>query len=205
MLKLRYLYYRIFIHSLAHRSQLLPHLDHSVGVQAAVFKEGLTIVGAIFRRHEFHLREDIHGIATILHSTREVVIVERRIIREQCRKDFLDRERTIHGRYIVIAGTERIDQVNDVLRDIAQMIGQIRIGISELIQTATLKVLVISGGADIERDILAYLFCQSTTRISTRLSKEGCMVQLATLSFDPVQRILEGNLLIGLRAFVLWQ
>ena len=94
-----------------HFPQLLPQLHHCQRVEAAVVEQCSASFLLLFWLHKLYLRKNAHCLAAVLNTTTEVVIVELRIIGEQCREHLLDGERTVHGWQVIIAGTERIEKV----------------------------------------------------------------------------------------------
>ena len=54
--------------------EFLPHFDHGVGVELAVFEQIMSGAGLFFRTHILDLREDGHGLCAVM-DVLQVVIV----------------------------------------------------------------------------------------------------------------------------------
>lgn len=188
---------------LTHFPQLLPQLHHCQRVEAAVVEQCSASFLLGFWLHKLYLRINAHCLAAILHATTEVVVVELRIIREQCWEHLLDGERAVHGRHIVIAGTERVEKVYDMRFDVEKMWRQVGECLCQFLQTRTLESLVVGCGADVERDVLAELFGKSAARVFARYAEKLTMLQFATFVLDVMERILERDLLIRMRTLIL--
>ena len=106
--------------------QSLPNLDHCVGIEAAVGKEGLACGDLLCRLHILDLWEDGHGVATILTTFIEVVIVERGLVGPEGWQHVFDAGRASHSGYVIVASLEGIPQVNDVVTDIQQVVAEVR-------------------------------------------------------------------------------
>ena len=157
----------------------------------------------LFRLHKLYLRINAHRLSSVLHATTEVVVVEFGIIGEQCWEHLFDGERAVHGRHIVIAGTERIEKIHNVGFDIEKMRCQVGECLCQFLQTRTLESLVVGCGADVERNVLAELFGKGTTRVLARYAEKLTMLQFASFMFYVMERILERDLLIRMRALIL--
>ena len=177
--------------------QFFPHLHHSKGVELAVAEQGFACSGGIFRGHFSNGREEAHGITAVLAEAAEGVVVQLWISREEGRQDALDAEGTAHGGNVVVAGAERVDEVLDVVCDVAQVIRQVREGIGQLPQAPAFEHLVVSKRADILRDIPAEGLSNVPARILSADAQEFLVKKGASLVLDDMQRILERNLLVG--------
>ena len=71
--------------------EFLPQFDHGVGIELAVFEQIVSGAGLFFQWHKLDLREDGHGLASVVYAF-EVVVVKARIVREDRRKYALYRE-----------------------------------------------------------------------------------------------------------------
>ena len=78
------------------------------------------------------------------------------------------------------------------------MIRQVREGVGQFPQATTLEHLVVSQRAYIHRDIPAESFGNVPAGILAADAQELLVEQGSTFVFDDMQRILEGNLLVGL-------
>ncbi len=81
--------------------QLLPHLDHSVGIELAVFEQVVARGGLFVEGQILDEREKLHRLAAVMYALK-IVIIEARIVGVNGGQDALDRERAAH-RSIVIA------------------------------------------------------------------------------------------------------
>ena len=75
----------------------------------------------LLRCHILNFGEDGHCLTTVM-DTLKIVIVQLRIVREQCRQHALNGEAATHSAVIVIPGLERSQQILDIGSDIQQMI-----------------------------------------------------------------------------------
>ena len=123
--------------------QFLPHLHHREGVELAVAEQGFAGCGGFRWSHLGDGREEVHCVTAVLAEVAERVVVQRRIIREQGREDALDAEGAAHSRDIVVTGTERVDEVLDVVGDIAKMVRQRRESVGQFPQAAALESLIV--------------------------------------------------------------
>ena len=48
--------------------KLLPHLDHSIGIQLAVLQQIVPGLCLFLRGHELNFGEDVHGLAAIVNA-----------------------------------------------------------------------------------------------------------------------------------------
>lgn len=188
---------------LTHFPQLLPQLHHGQRVEAAVVEQCSASLLLGFWLHKLYLRINAHCLAAVLNTTTEVVVVELRIIGKQCREHLLDGERAVHGRHIVIAGTERIEKVYDVRFDVEKMWCQVGECLCQFLQTSTLESLVVGCSADVERNVIAKLLGKGTARVFARYAEKLTMLQFATFVLDVMERILERDLLVWMRALIL--
>ena len=99
--------------------QFLPHLHHGEGVKFTIAEQGFAGCGGILWSHLGNGREEVHGVAAILAETAKGVVVQLRVIREEGRKDALDAEGAAHRGDVVVAGTERVDEILDIFGNIA--------------------------------------------------------------------------------------
>ena len=132
------------------------------------------------------------------------MVVQLRIAREKGRQDALDAEGAAHGGDVVITGTERVDEVLDVVGDVSQVVRQVREGIGQFAKTSTLEGFVVGQRADIFRDIPAEGLGDVPARVLAADAQELLVQQGTTLILNDMQRILEWNLLIGRRPRVRW-
>lgn len=176
--------------------QLLPDLDHGVGVESAIVQEGAAGLFAFFGCHLAHLWIYGHGIATVLHTTGEVVVIKFWVIGEEGWENLLDREGTMHTLFVEITLTERIKEVGDVVVDVHEVVVKVGIQICHFLNASALEAFIVCRGAGTERNILNQLFRQGTTRICNTITKKLCVFQFTTFFLYPIQRILEWYLLI---------
>ena len=101
--------------------------------------------------------EEGHGVATILTTLVEVVIVEARLIGEEGWQHTLNTERAMHGWHIIEAALERHQQILDVVANVHQVDGEIGIERCQLLDATALETFVVGQRADIHRNILAEL------------------------------------------------
>lgn len=188
---------------LTHFPQLLPQLHHGQCVEAAVVEQCSASFLLLFRLHKLYLRINAHRLSSVLHATTKVVVVEFGIIGEQCREHLLDGERTVHGRQVIIAGTERIEKIHDVRFDVEKMWRQVGECLCQFLQTGTFESLVVGCGAYVERDVLAELFGKGTARVFARYAEKLTMLQFASFMLYVMKRILERDLLVWMRALIL--
>ena len=71
--------------------QLFPNLNHCICIKFAVFQQVVSGSLLFFWRHVLDLREDRHCFSSVM-DTLKIMVVQTRIIREDCRKYALDRE-----------------------------------------------------------------------------------------------------------------
>ncbi len=131
------------------------------------------------------------------------MVVKLRIAREEGRQDALDAEGTSHGRDVIIACTERVNEVLDVVGDITKMVRQGREGVGQFPQATTLEHLVVGQRAYVLWNVPAEGFGYVSTRILPTNSEELLVQQRTSFIFNDMERILERYLLIGLRSRVL--
>lgn len=155
---------------------------------------------AFLRCHRCHLWIDTHSLTSVLHSTCEIMVIKLRIVREECWEDLLDRERTVHGWFVIITGTEWIEKVNDVLLYINKVWGKVGICLCKFLQASALEGFVVCRGADIYRNVMAELFGKGTTWIVDSITKELGVFQFASFLLYIMQGILERNLLVWMRS-----
>ena len=115
----------------------------------------------------------------------------------------LDAERAIHLRQIDHLLAEGFDEVDDVVGNVVQVVGQVGIGFCQLAQTTTLKTLVVGSGADAFRYVTTKLFGQLATRVTDGVAQIICVMKFASFFFYPMERVLEGYLCIHLCPVVL--
>ena len=128
----------------------------------------------------------------------EVVIVQSRIVREQGGQDVFDRIRTLHGAGVVPALPEGDHQILDVIVNVHQVIRQVWIQRRQSLDAAFFKAHIVSRGADVQRNIPAEPLRQLPPRVLARVGQVFRVLQLAALVLNPMQRVLEGDLLEGL-------
>ena len=103
----------------------LPDLYHGVGVQFAVFQQIMACLFLLLRRHVLDFREDTHGLTAVMNPL-QIVVIQRRVIREDGRQNALDGKRAAHGAIVIMTGLERHQQIHDVIPDIQQVFGKVR-------------------------------------------------------------------------------
>ena len=178
--------------------EFLPQFDHGVGIELAVFEQIVSGAGLLFRRHILDLREDGHRFGAVM-NVLQVVVVERRVVREERRQYAFDRETAAHGAVVIPAGLKGDQKVDDVICDILKMIGKIGEQAGQLSEPRTLESFVVGGHTDVLRDVPAKRFRDRPQRICAGFCQELFVQQRAAFVFDEMERILEGDLRIRFR------
>ena len=84
--------------------------------------------------------------------------------------------------------TEGRDKVHDVVGDIVQMCGQVGINLSQLVDAATLKALVIGERADVHGNILAQALSKCSPGVAAVTESQKLLVnQLAALLLNNME------------------
>ena len=122
---------------------VFPHLYHCPCVELAVIEERLTGVISILWRHIGYLGIDGHRLTAIVYGAIEVFVVQFWIVGLQSGQHVLNTERAVHLWHIDHLLAERLYQVDDMIGNIRQMFAQVGIGLSQFMQSATLKAFVI--------------------------------------------------------------
>ena len=87
---------------------------HKNTLRYSVFEQIVSGAGLLFRRHILDLREDGHRFGAVM-NVLQVVVVERRVVREERRQYAFDRETAAHGAVVVVPFLERRQQIPDIL------------------------------------------------------------------------------------------
>ena len=77
--------------------ELFPDFYHGPSVEFAVAEEGFAGCGGLIGIHIFDLGEDIHGVASVLDTLIEVVVVETWLIREEGWEAIAEKDKDAEG------------------------------------------------------------------------------------------------------------